>query len=255
MSKTKIFIEKAKKIHGDTFGYDKTAYTTAKIKVIIMCHTHGSFAQTPNSHLNGAGCMKCYREKRRTVDPTATTKMCTICNTIKCITEFYHDSKTRDGRHNECTICMSSRRTKNKKKYADSSVIWRHNNIDRVRAYAREYYKNNHRQCLGYITPEKTAERGRNWRRKIQENVCFIGCDAIPNKKQATPPWSETPLILKLYEECSTVTNLTGVEHNVDHIIPLNGKNVCGLHCIDNLQIITKTENIKKSNKHHSYSV
>lgn len=40
-----------------------------------------------------------------------------------------------------------------------------------------------------------------------------------------------------------------GIPFEVDHIIPLNGKNVCGFHMVENLHVITKTDNRTKSNK------
>lgn len=64
--KTNIFIEKAKKVHGDKYLYDKTEYKYVQQKVIITCIIHGDFLQTPNNHLNGNGCSKCTGHNRTT---------------------------------------------------------------------------------------------------------------------------------------------------------------------------------------------
>ena len=56
---TSDFIERAKSIHGDKYGYDKVQYQTAKIKVTITCLIHGDFKQDPYSHLTGGGCQTC----------------------------------------------------------------------------------------------------------------------------------------------------------------------------------------------------
>jgi len=57
------FIEKSKALHGNKYGYDKVIYKQNKIKVCIICSTHGEFYQTPNDHLKGWGCDKCRQEK------------------------------------------------------------------------------------------------------------------------------------------------------------------------------------------------
>lgn len=56
---TEEFIEKAKKVHGDKYGYSKTNYYNTYKKVCITCPEHGDFWQVPNNHLLGAGCPKC----------------------------------------------------------------------------------------------------------------------------------------------------------------------------------------------------
>jgi hypothetical protein len=63
---------------------------------------------------------------------------------------------------------------------------------------------------------------------------------------RATPPWACADGIKRVYETAARLTRETGVEHEVDHIIPLQGRLVSGLHCEANLQAIPKTENRKK---------
>ena len=57
--KTKLFIEKARKINGDNYDYSKVEYVKAIKQVIIICKEHGDFLQTPNAHLSGYNCYKC----------------------------------------------------------------------------------------------------------------------------------------------------------------------------------------------------
>ena len=55
------FVAKAKDKYGDRYNYDKVEYLHSKSKVIITCHEHGDFMQSPNQHLEkrSTGCSKC----------------------------------------------------------------------------------------------------------------------------------------------------------------------------------------------------
>lgn len=63
MSKTQIFIEKARAVHGDLYGYGRVVYVRSRDKVIITCAKHGDFEQRPDDHLKGRGCAKCAFEE------------------------------------------------------------------------------------------------------------------------------------------------------------------------------------------------
>ena len=56
---TEMFIEKAKKVHGDRYSYEHTEYVKDNMPVTITCRKHGDFQQIANAHLQGCGCPRC----------------------------------------------------------------------------------------------------------------------------------------------------------------------------------------------------
>jgi hypothetical protein len=72
-------------------------------------------------------------------------------------------------------------------------------------------------------------------------------------KLQRTPAWlteEDHWMFEEIYSLAKLREELTGVKWHVDHKIPLQGENVCGLHVPTNLQVITATENLNKSNNY-----
>ena len=67
--------------------------------------------------------------------------------------------------------------------------------------------------------------------------------------KSAVPAWADKEKIKEYYNEAVRLTIETGIRHEVDHIIPLTHKLVCGLHNEFNLQVISQTANRSKNNK------
>lgn len=116
-------------------------------------------------------------------------------------------------------------RSQNKEAQTNRNRKWRKKNRDHVNANARTYMKN-HR---GYYNAKEAEYR------------------AI--KLLATPCWFEKNVIEKIYEQARHLTLTTGIQHEVDHILPLQGKEICGLHCLNNLQILTRSDNRKKNRK------
>ena len=68
-------------------------------------------------------------------------------------------------------------------------------------------------------------------------------------RDKSMPAWANKNAMAEFYILARQLTEDTGIKHEVDHIIPSNHKLVCGLHNEFNLQVLTKVENIYKSNK------
>jgi hypothetical protein len=120
---------------------------------------------------------------------------------------------------------------------------------------AKEYYENNAEACRKRASEfrKENPDYIKTYRDTYyKENKKYFILAAIERNKDLklrTPPWSNLEEIRKIYEKCMEISSSTGIPYNVDHIIPLRGKEVCGLHTINNLRIIPKIDNQRKTNK------
>lgn len=90
------------------------------------------------------------------------------------------------------------------------------------------------------------------WKEANPEEVKAFTNDRRRRHKNATPKWltrEQKAEIRKIYKEAIKLCADKPKSYAVDHIIPLMGKEVCGLHVPWNLQILTAEENYKKNNK------
>jgi len=189
-------------------------------------------------------------------------KICSKCNIEKSFESFSKSSGTNDGLQYKCKHCckiLSLERYKvkkvemlaknkqyreaNKQKISAYSKTRRETDTEIVKAVKKKYRDSN--RC-------ELNAKSRKYKAENLHKVSAWASKRRANKLQATPPW----LTLQDYAQiedlylCARMFKLyTGQEYHVDHIIPLQGKIVCGLHVPWNLQVIPAKENLNKSNK------
>jgi hypothetical protein len=154
------------------------------------------------------------------------TSDCVECKQLK-EKERYHQNKNYRQEHYQRNreLCLARQKRLYETHYDDILVYqseWRANNKERISQYRKD-----NSELYAFHTAKRRA-----------------------TLIQATPKWAEFDMILELYQQAKQLSDSTGVKHEVDHTIPLNHKLVCGLHCIANLQVITKRENCIKHNKY-----
>jgi hypothetical protein len=158
---------------------------------------------------------------------------------------------------------------RSKRRARERSKAWRQNNPDRLAeltkaghakrkenwqeflAQERERYRKNPERHAEKQrrNPEKVRERNKRSYLKYPHKYVANCAKRRARKLQATPTWVDLNEIETIYAAARQLTIETGVQHEVDHIYPLKGRNFSGLHVPWNLQILTRTENRQKFNK------
>lgn len=175
-----------------------------------------------------------------------------------------HISK-RNVKNRSCMECVKLKKPqydknhykRNSKKIKENVKKWCGENKEHCKQYRQQYYLDNidylREKSRKYSLERDYKEYLKKYRQDNKEALRPKDL-AHTRKRQAaklnaTPLWYEHEEIKLLYEESARITKESGIVMNVDHVVPLQGKLVSGLHCIANLQIITAEENMKKGNK------
>jgi hypothetical protein len=125
---------------------------------------------------------------------------------------------------------------KNKEDTKAASKRWATLNREKKRAQNQAYHKR---------YPNKVAAKRREHRRKRRHLSLANVARYRARLLNATPQWANQAAISQIYEMAARL----GPDYHVDHIIPLSSPEVCGLHVETNLNIITKTDNLRKGNR------
>lgn len=150
-------------------------------------------------------------------------------------------------------------RTSNPDKSCASDAKWYAANRDKKLAADKSRRESNltafiERERAAYAKfKENRAARSAKWRERNKPTIAAHAAKRRTAKAERTPDWltdEQHERILAFYIEAYRMENETGIKYHVDHVIPLRGKDVCGLHVPWNLQIISATDNLKKSNSH-----
>lgn len=140
--------------------------------------------------------------------------------------------------------CVKEWRAANPEKWKEQKKRYTKKHQDIITAKSLRWKKAN---------PERVAESSRQTRLKHKARVLATKAKYRASKRNKTPIWVNKEhlwLIKQAYELAILRTKQFGFSWHVDHIIPLNGVNVSGLHVIKNIQVIPAAENLLKNNKY-----
>lgn len=180
--------------------------------------------------------------------PDGDKAVCAACTLTKPVSDFYV-RKDSGRRRSECKPCYARRTTK-----------WFKENPDRRKAIANKYARANRHKSAAWKAktrlidpdkvnkwsidhPERHEAARKRWNKNNRHKNNARAVKRYALKLQAVPKWANLKAIDEIYKTAADAG------HEVDHIVPLQSKIVCGLHVEANLRAIPMSENRRKSNR------
>lgn len=156
-------------------------------------------------------------------------RTCALCGT--CIDHMRADAKFCSRTHKR--ISRDSKR--------DWAAEYQRNKKARQAQSLKYYYEDHEKSKKAQLVRQKTR----------LSKIAFYEATRRALKMQRTPKWlteTDKERIQNEYKLAALQTKITGEQWHVDHIIPLQGKNVSGLHVPSNLRAMRGSDNISKNN-------
>ena len=174
-------------------------------------------------------------------------RTCTKCHEEKSLEAFYPSPRHKCGYAAVCKSCESKRNKVKTELYKESRLKkakeWKDKNPEVLKNAIQRWRDKN---------PDKMAQTYRDWVNNNRGKVNAIWMKRDASKKQRTPPWLNTEMKQQIEIEYGLAlwcTEVMNEPYHVDHIVPLQGKTVSGLHVPWNLQVIPAKLNWQKSNR------
>lgn len=178
-------------------------------------------------------------------------KTCSSCKLNKEFTEYFKSKNTKTGYQAYCKDCCKERSGYLKEYRETNREVLREKQRD---SWAKNKEMHNLKQQDYYArNKDILKERHKAHYEKNKATYLYYSKKRKLLIANAMPKWLTKEMqdsLKAFYIEAKKLSLLNNAVYHVDHIVPLNGENVCGLHVPWNLQILTAEENLKKSNKH-----
>lgn len=164
-----------------------------------------------------------------------------LTSSTTCCTCARENHYTMYAKHRDKALAaIKSWSRKNNDVVAEISRKYRANNPETHSKTSKKYYNANKQKKLAY---------NKWWRAVNNDKQLAYNAKRRAQIKQALPAWADVDKINQIYTQSVELSTSTGISHHVDHIVPLCGELVCGLHVHENLQVLVRGDNLSKGNK------